>query len=118
MDRRRFLSLFGAGVAGIALEQAVPLGRVWSFPKKIKRCVGIDLARERDVSVFTITEIRDAYLTPAAYQLVNEIDLRLWHLHAAGGAFKVGDKISIWPPQRYQTTITLDHVRGVDVELS
>jgi len=35
MDRRGFLKLFGAAVAGIALEQAVPLGRVWSFPKEI-----------------------------------------------------------------------------------
>ena len=34
MDRRKFLSLFSAGVAGIALEQAIPLGRVWSFPEK------------------------------------------------------------------------------------
>ncbi len=35
MNRRNFLSLFTAGVAGIALDQAIPLGRVWSFPKKI-----------------------------------------------------------------------------------
>jgi hypothetical protein len=35
MDRRGFLKLFSAGVAGIALQQAIPLGRVWSFPKKI-----------------------------------------------------------------------------------
>jgi hypothetical protein len=35
MNRRHFLSLFSAGVAGIALEQAIPLGRVWSFPKEI-----------------------------------------------------------------------------------
>ena len=35
MDRRGFLKFFSAGVAGIALEQAVPLGRVWSFPKEI-----------------------------------------------------------------------------------
>ena len=35
MNRRTFLSLFSAGVASIALEQAIPLGRVWSFPKKI-----------------------------------------------------------------------------------
>ena len=35
MNRRNFLSLFSAGVASIALEQAIPLGRVWSFPKKI-----------------------------------------------------------------------------------
>lgn len=35
MERRGFLKLFGGAVAGIALEQAIPLGRVWSFPKKI-----------------------------------------------------------------------------------
>lgn len=35
MNRRRFMSLLGLGVAGIALEQAIPLGRVWSFPKEI-----------------------------------------------------------------------------------
>lgn len=35
MDRRGFFKLFGAGVAGIALEQAIPLGRVWSFPSRI-----------------------------------------------------------------------------------
>ena len=35
MNRRNFLSLFSAGVASIALEQAIPLGRVWSFPKEI-----------------------------------------------------------------------------------
>jgi hypothetical protein len=35
MDRRRFLSLLGIGVAGVALDQAIPLGRVWSFPKEI-----------------------------------------------------------------------------------
>ncbi len=35
MDRRGFFKLFGIGVAGVALEQAIPLGRVWSFPKDI-----------------------------------------------------------------------------------
>jgi hypothetical protein len=35
MNRRDFLSLFSTGVAGIALEQAIPLGRVWGFPKEI-----------------------------------------------------------------------------------
>lgn len=29
------MSLLGLGVAGIAIEQAIPLGRVWSFPSKI-----------------------------------------------------------------------------------
>jgi hypothetical protein len=35
MDRRRFLGFLGAGVAGVALEQAIPFNRVWSFPKEI-----------------------------------------------------------------------------------
>ena len=35
MNRRGFLGLLGAAIAGIALEQAIPLGRVWSFPRNI-----------------------------------------------------------------------------------
>lgn len=34
-SRRGFLRNIGFGIGGIALEQAVPLGRVWSFPKTI-----------------------------------------------------------------------------------
>lgn len=35
MERRSFLSLLGLGVASVALDQAIPLGRVWSFPSKL-----------------------------------------------------------------------------------
>jgi hypothetical protein len=35
MNRRRFFELLGMGVSGIALEQAIPFNRVWSFPKDI-----------------------------------------------------------------------------------
>jgi len=35
MQRRGFLQLLGGTVAGIALEQAIPFGRVWSFPSEI-----------------------------------------------------------------------------------
>jgi|ERR1051326_6792424 hypothetical protein len=35
MNRRNFLALFGAAVAGIALDQAIPFNRVWSFPQNI-----------------------------------------------------------------------------------
>lgn len=31
--------MLGLGIGGIALEQAIPLNRVWSFPKEIKRFV-------------------------------------------------------------------------------
>lgn len=36
MNRRGFLSGMGAIVGGLAIEQAIPLGRVWSFPTEIK----------------------------------------------------------------------------------
>jgi hypothetical protein len=36
MDRRQFLRGFGALIGGIALEQAIPFGRVWSFPSVIQ----------------------------------------------------------------------------------
>ncbi len=62
MDRRGFFKLFGIGVAGIALEQAIPLGRVWSFPKEIVlpnfmsgvigRCYGFDYLEVGDVISF------------------------------------------------------------------
>lgn len=35
MDRRGFLSMLGAGVAGVALDAAIPFNRVWSFPQKL-----------------------------------------------------------------------------------
>ncbi len=64
MDRRGFLKFFSAGVAGLALEQAIPLGRVWSLPKKIViagpgelgRAVGFDFIDE--VNVGSLTPIR------------------------------------------------------------
>jgi hypothetical protein len=35
VERRRFLKLFGLGLAGAAIAETIPLGRVWSFPKEI-----------------------------------------------------------------------------------
>jgi len=35
MERRGFLKALGMLAGGIALEQAIPFGRVWSFPSKI-----------------------------------------------------------------------------------
>jgi len=70
MNRRNFLGLFSAGVAGIALEQAIPLGRVWSFPSKIVipeflsngtigRCFGFHAYEEEFAKPFKIgTTIR------------------------------------------------------------
>lgn len=65
MNRRNFFSLFSAGVAGIALEQAIPLGRVWSFPKKIK------------IPKLSIEDMRDRYLQPAMSQFFDGVDSTL-----------------------------------------
>lgn len=35
VNRRGFISLLGMSAAGLALDRAIPLGRVWSFPKEI-----------------------------------------------------------------------------------
>ncbi|HEX3094608.1 MAG TPA: hypothetical protein VHW72_18365 [Candidatus Angelobacter sp.] len=42
MDRRNFLRGLGLVMGGIALDQAIPLGRVWSFPKEIKVLNSVD----------------------------------------------------------------------------
>lgn len=57
MNRRSFLALLGAVLGGVALEQAIPLGRVWSFPSK--------LALPLDV-------FDELYVAPAAKQLTTE----------------------------------------------
>ncbi len=64
MERRGFLQLLTAGVAGIALETAIPLTRVWSFPKRII------------ISRRSEEEIREQYLMPAGVQLAQEVDSR------------------------------------------
>lgn len=35
MDRRRFLKFLGIGGVSLAAAEAIPFGRVWSFPSKI-----------------------------------------------------------------------------------
>jgi hypothetical protein len=35
MNRRSFFKFLGAGAATLALSEAIPFGRVWSFPSKI-----------------------------------------------------------------------------------
>lgn len=35
MNRRGFLAGVAAVIGGIVLEEAIPLGRVWSFPERI-----------------------------------------------------------------------------------
>jgi len=62
MERRQFLSLIGTGVAGLALR-AIPLGRVWSFPKQIVIAKGdLDFLRTQR---FRQDEIAAMFRVPA-----------------------------------------------------
>jgi hypothetical protein len=62
LSRRGFLSGLTALVGGIALEQAIPFGRVWSFPSKIVIPQGIALNLE---------QVNEAH--PVLYQPKNEL---------------------------------------------
>ena len=60
MQRRGFLRLLGGLATTVAIDQVIPLNRVWSFPKEIK--------------LLSEDEIRDIYINPAAIQLAAQID--------------------------------------------
>jgi hypothetical protein len=74
------MSLLGMGVAGLALDRAIPLGRVWSFPKKIVvantgvlgRAFGFDWSDE--VNVGSLTPIR----IPALFEIGDVITFADW----------------------------------------
>ena len=96
MNRRNFITRLGLVAGGIALEQAIPFNRVWSFPKEIV------------VPQLNLGVIRARYLEPATRQIASEIDLR------------IGDIISIdnVPPVRGRTfkIVKLIQTSGLDLE--
>jgi hypothetical protein len=86
MERRRFLGIFVAGVAGIAIEQAIPFGRVWSFPKEI--VIGFDPAFG-SASAIVVEEFE---------QVLDVFD------PAAADNLKVGDIFKIRTSPRYRVS--------------
>lgn len=106
MNRRSFFKLFGAGAATLALSEAIPFGRVWSFPSKIvvPKVVAVDLACYSDFSVL--------YLQPAMIKLANDIDQEF----RRDLAYVSGQR---WPsPQMLrETTVTLKQTAGFRSEL-
>jgi hypothetical protein len=73
MNRRGFLSAIGALVGGLAIEQAIPLGRVWSFPSKIvipPPVMGPRLFLSKDGRAFTeIPGLKAVSLEPSVVDL-------------------------------------------------
>ena len=79
MNRRGFLGMLVAAVAGVALNEAIPFGRVWSFPSKIvlPKVVGAVITVRLPPRFLTEEEIWIAYMRPAMMQLVQDIDFTL-----------------------------------------
>jgi len=83
------MGLLGVGLGGIALEQAIPFGRVWSFPSKIV------VPKPGDIISF------------ASVNRVNPLSANdgLVGFQSMTPRVKVGDIISIAPyPQKFRIT--------------
>jgi hypothetical protein len=104
-DRRRFLGLFGAGIAGLALERAIPFGRVWSFPSKI---VVVDVDFGYGDSVTVIEEWRREFAHgstvrikfPPKWNVVRRVGSHLYEVKYPGGIvpFTIIDSYCGGPP--------------------
>jgi hypothetical protein len=106
MNRRSFFKCLGAGAATLALSEAIPFGRVWSFPSKI-------VVPENPFLTFTdLATLEAQYLAPAAKQMAREMD----EILLRDLAFFSGQD---WPTPTMlcETTITLKRTAGIDFEL-
>lgn len=76
MNRRRFLLSIGTLIGGIAIEQAVPFGRVYSFPSIIKplNC-GFELDFCSADLNLSIDSFSTRILQPALATLAKEIEI-------------------------------------------
>lgn len=94
MDRRGFLRLFGLGAAGVALEQAIPLGRVWSFPSKIVVPTSGNLfLRTEWITAETLRMLKQNLRDVHGFEWFEEE--RMYR------EFKVGSTINVKLPQRW-----------------
>ena len=95
MDRRGFLKLFTAGVAGIALEQAIPLGRVWSFPKEIviAPCAGNAFLNVEWITMETLRTLKRNLVDADYFSTGWEKDFTR--------EFAIGEVVQVKFPQRF-----------------
>lgn len=70
MDRRTFLKKLGLTVGGLALQEAIPFNRVWSFPKEIKV---VNVPKYTHLSYALGTKISWELIEDYTYQLVPRI---------------------------------------------
>jgi hypothetical protein len=90
MERRSFLKGLVALVGGIALEQAIPLGRVWSFPSKI-------VIPRYWPQIFIVSSVGEQLgIIPALPGRVLSVDASVPKLiYGASQPFRIGDMITI-----------------------
>jgi hypothetical protein len=94
VNRRHFLGLFGLGVAGIALDQAIPFNRVWSFPKEIKIAFFPPVMFGGGEPEYLVLELEQfAHAIPEVMQS----DKRLYDFLYDDHAIKIYTRIKPWP---------------------
>lgn len=98
MERRGFLKFLGASVAGIALEQAIPFNRVWSFPKEII----FPVRRNRFLTneEFEMEWVRALHNNLKFVARFNNNSARFWDEDLA-----IGSTVNIRLPQRFTSAV-------------
>jgi hypothetical protein len=84
VNRRNFLRGLGAVVGGIAIRDAIPLGRVWSFPKEIRivrRELDLDIPMSHADLMLTIDDFSERYILPAMKRLAQQIDTDILRMY-------------------------------------
>ena len=69
MNRRSFLGLLGAAIAGVAVEQVIPFGRIWSFPKEIVIAPADTFLATDWISMKTLMVLREKLVIAEAFDV-------------------------------------------------
>jgi hypothetical protein len=99
MNRRSFFRFLGAAAATLALSEAIPFGRVWSFPSKI-------VVPETGNRFVTHAEVMTEFLRVYAAKLDEHLrrDAELWN-REFGKPFPIGQTITLKMPRPYSARL-------------
>lgn len=99
MNRRSFFKFLGGGAATLALSEAIPFGRVWSFPSKI-------VVPQTGNHFLTHHQVMAEFLRVYAEKLDEQLcrDAGFWN-REFGKPFPVGQTITIRMPRPYSARV-------------